>query len=125
MKGIICTALAVTAFTTAAIAGPCDVAGAIPNCEAIMAGNAPPPAYEDNSKLDFGPSIPATTAKDPKPADSDPDVADRVARANRAAAMARAEYASGIAQRRNEQAANDFQKRIDDARRRAPYTGMH
>jgi hypothetical protein len=124
MKGFIFTALAATALTTTAIAGPCDVAGAIPNCEAIMSGNMSPPAYEDKSKLDFGPSIPATMTKDPKPA-PDPDLPERVAMANRTAALARAEYASGIAQRRTEQAINDWQRRVDDAKRRTPYTGIH
>jgi hypothetical protein len=124
MKGFIFAALAATALTTTAIAGPCDVAGAIPNCEAIMSGQMPPPAYEDKSKLDFGPSIPATMAKDPKPA-ADPDLPERIAMANRTAALARANYASSIAERRTEQAINDWQKRVDDARRRMPYTGMH
>jgi hypothetical protein len=124
MKGFIFVALAATALTTTAVAGPCDMAGAIPNCEAIMAGNAPPPTYEDTSKLDFGPSIPATMTKDPKPA-PDPDLAQRIAMANQSAAAAQASYARGIAQRRNEQAINDWQKRIDDVRRRLPYTGMH
>jgi hypothetical protein len=124
MKGFIFTALAATALSTTSIAGPCDMAGAIPDCEAILAGNKPPAAYEDKSKLDFGPSIPATMTASPKIA-PDTDLAERIAMANRSAAMARAGYASGIAQRRNEQAINDWQKRVDDARRRMPYTGMH
>jgi hypothetical protein len=123
MKGFIFAALAVTALTTTAIAGPCDMAGAIPNCEAIMSGQMPPPAYEDNSKLDFGPSIPATMARSPKIA-PDPDLPERIAMANRTAALARANYASAIAERRTAQAINDWQKRVDDVRRRMPYTGM-
>jgi hypothetical protein len=123
MKGFIFTALTATALTTTAIAGPCDVAGAIPDCEAILSGKMPPPAFEDKSKLDFGPSIPATMAQGPKIA-PDPDLPERIAMANRTAAMARANYAVGIAQRRTEQAINDWQKRIDDVRRRMPYTGM-
>jgi hypothetical protein len=124
MKGFIFAALAATALTTTAIAGPCDMAGEIPDCEAIMSGNMPLPAYEDKSRLDFGPSIPATMTKDPKAA-PDPDLPGRIAMANRTAAMARASYAMGIAQRRTDQAINDWQKRVDDARRRTPYTGMH
>jgi hypothetical protein len=124
MKGFVFAALVVTALTTTAIAGPCDVAGAIPDCEAILAGNKPAAAYEDKSKLDFGPSIPATMAKDPKAA-PDPDLPERIAMANRTAAMARANYASGIAERRRDQAVNDRQRRIDDVQRRMPYTGMH
>jgi hypothetical protein len=123
MKGFI-FALAATALTTTAIAGPCDVAGAIPNCEAILSGQMSAPAFEDKSKLDFGPSIPATTASGPK-AVADPDLPERVAMANRAAAQARASYASAIAERRTEQAINDWQRRVDDMRRRMPYTGMH
>jgi hypothetical protein len=123
MKGFIFAALAATALTTTAVAGPCDMAGAIPNCEAIMSGEMPPPAFEDKSKLDFGPSIPATMASSPKAA-ADPDLPERIAMANRTAAQARASYASAIAERRNEQAVNDRQKRIDDMRRRMPYTGM-
>jgi hypothetical protein len=124
MKGFIFAALAATALSTTAIAGPCDVAGAIPNCEAIMSGTMPAPAFEDKAKLDFGPSIPATMAQVPKPA-ADPDLPERIAMANRTAAQARANYASGIAERRNEQAINDWQTRVDDIRRRMPYTGMH
>jgi hypothetical protein len=116
MKGFIFTALAATALSTASIAGPCDVAGAIPDCEAILAGNKPPAAYEDKSKLDFGPSIPATMTASPKIA-TDPDLPERIAMANRTAAMARANYATGIAERRRDQAINDWQKRVDDMRR--------
>jgi hypothetical protein len=107
MKGFVLAALAATALTTSAIAGPCDVAGAIPNCEAILSGKTPPAAYEDNSKLDFGPSIPVTMTKGPKIA-PDTDLAERVAMANRTAAMARANYASGIAARRTDQVLNDW-----------------
>jgi hypothetical protein len=60
MKRIILVALAATALSTAAIAGPCDVAGAIPNCEAIMSGKVPVPKFVDNSKLDYGRSNPQT-----------------------------------------------------------------
>jgi hypothetical protein len=124
MKGFIFTALAATALSTTSIAGPCDMAGAIPDCEAVLAGNKPPAAYEEKSKLDFGPSIPATMTASPKIA-TDPDLPERIAMANRSAAMARANYATGIAERRTEQSINDWQKRVDDMRRRTPYTGMH
>jgi hypothetical protein len=48
---VIGAAVAVLAMgSPSAFAGPCDVSGAIPNCEAILSGAMPMPAYRDDAK---------------------------------------------------------------------------
>jgi hypothetical protein len=101
-KFLIGVALA-TLISTAAVAGPCDVAGAIPDCEAILSGKTAQ-KFEETSKLDYGASDPQTVHArpiDPTKATADEiaDRMDRIIAANDALDLKRAEYALRVARR--------------------------
>jgi hypothetical protein len=108
MKRLILAALAATALSTAAIAGPCDVSGAIPNCEAILSGKMAPAPYEDKSKLDFGPSNPVTMETPaPVPGVTRADL-DRMQQILLDNDVARAQYGVRVARRQLDAAIKDY-----------------
>jgi hypothetical protein len=99
--------------------------------QVVVARAAPPAAlppivlapYEDNSKLDFGPSNPGTTDShilDVPQAGGNTDgrSVEQIIAGNN---LARSEYGVRIAERNYTNHLND---RVDDARRATPFTGM-
>jgi hypothetical protein len=96
--------------TGPAIAGPCDVAGAIPNCEAILSGKVAPAPYADSSKLNFGTSNPQE--HEITSLSYGPD-ARAIARANAQSEDARQQYANGIEMRGLHGNLEDAQRHLD------------
>jgi hypothetical protein len=107
----------------------CNLAGAIPDCDAVMARLSSGGKYEDHntgkpSVLLFDPA-PVTMNEVPNDDGSEAlnrihaaENADRITRANLDGAVQRAEYGLGIANRGLDNAIKDYGKTIDDISRR-------
>jgi hypothetical protein len=91
------------------------------NCEAVLSGKMAPAPYEDNSKLDFGPSNPGTVNNHVLDASTGGGDTRSVAVINAQNDLARAEY--GLRVELNQQL-NEAETRLHNARRAMPYTGM-